>query len=121
MSFRINIIEATTSNTDYRRELFTAAHSQLVVMALKPGSEIGKEVHPDHDQILVCVQGHGKAILNGNEKTFTKNDLVVVPAGTEHNFINTGSTDLKLYTIYAPAHHAAGTVHATQEDASKYE
>jgi mannose-6-phosphate isomerase-like protein (cupin superfamily) len=116
MPFRINIIEATQANSDYRRELFTAPHSQLVLMSLKPGIEIGMEVHQDNDQILVCVHGEGKAIVNGDEKTFKKNDLVIVPAGTQHNFINTGSDDLKLYTIYAPAKHAPGTLQKTKAD-----
>lgn len=116
MPFRINIIEAAIANSDYRRELFTAPYSQLVLMSLKPDVEIGMEVHAEHDQILVCVQGEGKAILNGDEKTFKKNDLVIAPAGMQHNIINTGGTDLKLYTIYAPAEHAPGTVHKTKED-----
>ncbi len=116
MPFRINIIEAAIANSDYRRELFTAPYSQLVVMSLKPAEEIGMEVHAEHDQILMCVHGEGKAILNGDEKTFKKNDLVIVPAGTEHNFYNTGQDDLKLYTIYAPAEHAPGMVHKTKED-----
>ena len=116
MPFHVNIIERARSNTDYRRELFTAPHSQLVLMNLVPGVEIGAEVHTDIDQIIVFVQGTGQAVIDGQTSSIAAGDLYVVPAGTRHNFINTGTTDLKLYTINAPEEHAPGTVHTTKNE-----
>lgn len=113
-----NIEEKTLSNSNFRQVLFTAAHSQLVVMSLKPGEEIGMEVHPSVDQFFRFEQGEGKVIIDGQESMVRDGMAVVVPAGSQHNVINTSQTeDLKLYTIYSPPNHPDGTIHATREEA----
>lgn len=120
--FVANIEEQTVSNNNFRKVLFTGPHSQLVVMSLKPGEDIGMEVHADVDQFLRIGHGLGKAILNGKEYELRDDFAVVVPAGTEHNIINlSDSEELKLYTIYTPAEHPAGTVHKTKEEAMEAE
>jgi mannose-6-phosphate isomerase-like protein (cupin superfamily) len=87
-------------------------------MSLKPSEEIGMEVHPDNDQFLRIESGEGKAIIDGNEQVFSAGFCVVVPAGSQHNIINTSATnELKLYTVYSPAHHRLDVVHATKEEA----
>jgi mannose-6-phosphate isomerase-like protein (cupin superfamily) len=109
-----NIEELALQNENFRQVLYTAAHSQLVVMSLPPGGEIGSEVHT-LDQFLRVEQGTGKAVLNGVEHALADGYAVVVPAGVEHNVINTSQTEpLKLYTIYSPPEHRDGTVHATR-------
>lgn len=105
-----NIEKATKENKDYRRVLYTAQNSQLVLMALSPGEEIGEEVH-HLDQFIRFEEGGGKVILDGVEHAVTADDAVVIPEGTRHNVINTGTTALKLYTIYSPPEHKDGTVH----------
>lgn len=112
-----NIEEETLANENFRKVIFTAPHSQLVLMCLKPGEEIGMEVHPNVDQFFRFEQGEGKAVLGGKEYEFKADYAVVVPAGTEHNIINTSNEDLKLYTIYSPANHPEGTIHPTRADA----
>ena len=113
-----NIEEATMRNNNFRRVLYTAKKSQLVLMSLKPMEEIGMEVHKDNDQFFRIEAGQGKVIIDGNEYAVKDGFAVVVPAGSEHNVINTsGSEPLKLYTIYSPAHHRDGVVHATKEQA----
>lgn len=113
-----NIEEKTIQNTNFRTVLYTGSHMQLVVMSLKPLEDIGMEVHSDVDQFFRFEQSEGKVIMNGEESIVGPSSAVVVPAGTNHNIINTSSTeDLKLYTIYAPANHPEGTVHATKADA----
>ena len=117
-----NIEEITLHNDNFRKVLFTAPHSQLVAMSLKPNEEIGMEVHPDNDQFFRIDQGAGKVIIDGVESEISDGFAVVVPAGAEHNVINTsGSEDLKLYTIYSPAHHPDGTIHKTREEAMSAE
>lgn len=111
-----NIEEETLSNENFRKVLFTAPHSQLVVMNLLPGEEIGVETHADVDQFLRIEGGKGKAILNGEEFVINDGSAIVVPAGTEHNVI-AGEEGLKLYTIYSPAEHRDRTIHKTREDA----
>lgn len=106
---------------DFRRVLWTGEHSQLVIMTIPPGGEIGEEVHEDVDQILTFVSGTGKAIVSGSEKNVVSGDLVVVPAGLKHNFVNTGPNPLILYTVYGPPEHADGAVHATKEEADAME
>lgn len=110
-----NIEKVTKENTDYRRVLYTARYSQLVLMRLKPGEEIGEEVH-GLDQFLRLETGAGKAILDGVEHDIKADDAIVVPAGTRHNFINTGDEDMALYSIYSPPNHKDGTVHPTKQD-----
>jgi mannose-6-phosphate isomerase-like protein (cupin superfamily) len=112
----VNIEEATVTNTDYRRVLYTGEHSQLVVMSLEPGVEIGEETHK-LDQFIRVESGSGKVILNGNEEHALVDDwAVIIPAGVKHNVINTGDAPLKLYSIYSPAEHKDGLVQATKAD-----
>jgi mannose-6-phosphate isomerase-like protein (cupin superfamily) len=115
-TYRADLKEITKDGDDFRRVLFTGAHSQLVIMSLAPDEEIGDEVH-EVDQILFAVAGEGEAFLDGRRKSFEKGDVVAVPAGTRHNFRNTSKKPLKLYTVYAPPQHPAGTVHHTKADA----
>jgi mannose-6-phosphate isomerase-like protein (cupin superfamily) len=107
-------------SADFRRVLWTGEHSQLVIMTIPPDGEIGEEVH-EVDQILTFVSGTGKAIVSGSEKSVAQGDLVVVPAGKKHNFLNTGANPLILYTVYGPPEHADGAVHATKEEADRLE
>jgi len=114
----INIEQAAKENENFRKVLYTAAHSQLVLMSLAPGEEIGMEVHSDNDQFFRVDAGQGKVVIDGNEYEIENGFAVVVPAGAQHNVINTSSDEpLKLYTIYSPAHHRDGVVHATKEEA----
>lgn len=115
--FVINLERVTEENTAFRRVLYTAKHCQLVAMALQPNEEIGSEVHI-LDQFIRVESGTGKAVLNGQAYPLTDGSAVVVPAGTEHNIINTSaSASMKLYTVYAPPEHKDGTVHPTKADA----
>lgn len=120
MCFHLDLDEATRSNTDFRKELFTTDRSQLVVMSLQPGEDIGLETH-DLDQALFFVAGAGDYLVGGEKGNMKAGEVVVVPAHTEHNFINTGSEPLKLYTVYAPPDVAPGTVHRTKADAEAAE
>ena len=117
----VPIVKLALMNDAFRDEVITGKECQVVLMTLQPGEEIGSETHDDHDQILVFVEGHGKAVLDGQAKEVGTNDLVFVHAGTEHNFINTGTTPLKLYTVYAPPEHAAGTRHGSKAEADAAE
>ena len=113
-----NLEQMTEENTNFRTVIYTAHHSQLVLMSLKPGEEIGMEVHPDNDQFLRIESGDGKAIIDGNEQLFSAGFCIVVPAGSQHNIINTSATNyVKLYTVYSPAHHRLDVVHVTKADA----
>lgn len=113
--YLINIEQETLANTDYRRVLYTAKHSQLVLMSLNPGEEIGEEVH-ELDQFLRFEAGEGKVVLDGVEHAVKADDAVVIPLGTRHNVINTGAEALKLYTIYSPPEHKDGVVEHTKAD-----
>ena len=117
MLFKGNIREAAKTNTDFRRVIATGPHSQLVTMSIKPKDDIGSEVHPATDQMLFIVAGTGKAVVNSDTVEVKENDVVVVPAGARHNLINTGNTDLRLFTVYAPPNHKDGTVHHLKADA----
>ena len=110
-----NIEKDTLENTDYRRVLYTAKNSQLVLMNIQPGDEIGKEVH-ELDQFIRIEQGSGKVILDGVETAVEDDFAIVIPAGTEHNVINTGETEMKLYTVYSPPEHKDGIVEHTKAD-----
>ena len=113
-----NIEEITLSNTFFRQVLFTAPHSQLVVMCLQPNENIGVEVHQNVDQFFRIEEGEGKVVLNNEEHPIKNGDAVIVPAGTQHNVINTSAEkQLKLYTIYSPAQHKDGIVHKTKAEA----
>ena len=118
-----SIEKRTLANTYFREVLFTGKHSQLVVMCLQAGEEIGDEVHPHVDQFFRIEQGEAKFVLNENEEHLVREgDAVVVPAQTYHNVINTSKTaELKLYTIYSPPNHPAGTVHKTKAEADAAE
>ena len=112
-----NIEKITEENSNFRKVLYTAKHSQLVVMSLKPGEEIGEEVH-DLDQFIRVEEGEGKVILDGREQLIEDGSAIVIPEGTRHNVINTSSDkELKLYTIYSPPQHRDGVVHVTKEQA----
>lgn len=113
--FLVNIEQATKENTDYRRVLYTATHSQLVLMNLRPGEEIGEEVH-HLDQFIRFEEGEGEAILDGVVHAVHADDALVIPEGTRHNIVNTGSVALKLYTVYSPPEHKDGTVEKTKAD-----
>jgi mannose-6-phosphate isomerase-like protein (cupin superfamily) len=115
--FNKNIIELAEKNEFFRQVVVTSEYSQVVLMAIKPGEDIGEETHDVVDQSLFFVSGTGRAELNGQASTMGPNSLVVVPAGTLHNFINTGETPLKLVTVYAPPEHEPGTVHKTKAEA----
>lgn len=118
MSFHDNIVALAQRNEDFRREVFTGSYSQIVLMSLAPGEAIGEEVHENVDQTLIFVTGEGKAVVGGETNPITVNTIYFVPAGTRHNFINTGSGPLKLFTIYAPPEHAPGTVFKTRTEAA---
>lgn len=110
-----NIEEKSLQNENFREVLFTGPHSQLVVMSLQPNEDIGLEVHNQVDQFIRIEKGEGKAILNGEEYKITDGSAIVIPAGTEHNIINTSTTEkLKLYTIYSPPNHKDQTIHKTK-------
>jgi mannose-6-phosphate isomerase-like protein (cupin superfamily) len=111
----VNLEKETVENTDYRRVLYTAKNSQLVLMNIQPNDEIGSEVH-ELDQFIRIESGKAKAILDGVEHEMEDDFAVVIPAGTEHNIINTGDKELKLYSIYSPPEHKDGTVHKTKAD-----
>ncbi len=120
--FCTDIEEATLENGNFRKVLYTSKHSQLVLMSLKPREEIGMEVHEENDQFFRFETGQGKCIIDGNEYEVGDGVAVVVPAGAQHNVINTSETeDLKLYTIYSPAHHKDGIVRTTKEEAEANE
>jgi mannose-6-phosphate isomerase-like protein (cupin superfamily) len=120
--FNSNIEKATLENSNFRKVLYTAKHSQLVLMSLKPKEEIGMEVHKDNDQFFRFEQGQGKCIIDGNEYSVADGSAIIVPAGADHNIINTSETqELKLYTIYSPAHHKDGIVRATKQQAEAKE
>ncbi len=115
-----NISNLTEENNNFRKVLYTSKHSQLVLMSLKPKEEIGMEVHNDNDQFFRFEMGQGKVIIDGNEYEVGADFAVIVPAGSQHNVINTSETgNLKLYTIYSPAHHRDGVIHETKELAEK--
>ncbi len=114
-----NIEKDTLENTNFRKVLYTAKNSQLVLMSIGPNDDIGSEVH-ELDQFIRIEAGKGKAILDGKETDLEDGSAVVIPAGTEHNIVNTQETeDLKLYSIYSPPEHKDGTIHATKEEAQE--
>ena len=110
------IATVAEQSADFRRVLWTGEHAQLVIMTIPVDGEIGEETHEDTDQILTFVSGTGEAVVSGQTKKVAQGDLVVVPAGKKHNFRNTGPNPLVLYTVYGPAEHAEGAVHATKEE-----
>ena len=119
--YKDNIEKLTTENISFRKVLYTGEESQLVLMSLIPGEEIGSEVHPDNDQFFRFESGTGDVIINDTTYSVTDGDAVIVPKGAQHNVINTGTEALKLYTIYCPAHHKDGIERVTKEDAMSQE
>jgi mannose-6-phosphate isomerase-like protein (cupin superfamily) len=120
--YHVDIEAATLENTDFRRVLFTGPHSQLVLMTLQPGEEIGLETHDGIDQFIRVEAGEGEALLAGERQSLADGSAIVIPAGTEHNVVNTSATEpLRLYTVYTPPEHPDGTVHRTKQEADAYE
>ncbi len=117
MSYFTHIVKEAQDNPNFRRVLFTGPKSQLVVMNIPPGGEIGEETHGHTEQALFFVSGSGEGILDGKKYPIGAGDAVVVTPGTKHNFRNTGTQALKLYTVYAPPNHIDGRVHPTKADA----
>jgi len=119
--FVADIEALTEENTDFRRVLYTGQHLQLVLMSLKPGEEIGEEVHEDRDQFFRVEDGEGEVWIDGVKTKIADDDAIIVPAGASHNVVNTGTEPLKLYTLYGPPEHKDGTVHVTKADAEAHE
>ncbi len=116
--FYANIENETLENNNFRKVLYTGKNSQLVLMSLKPGEDIGSEIHADNDQFFRFEAGQGKCVIDGNEYEVSDGFAIVVPAGAEHNIINTStSEELKMYTIYSPAHHKDGIVRQSKQEA----
>jgi mannose-6-phosphate isomerase-like protein (cupin superfamily) len=112
-----NVQQLALENNNFRKVLFTNEHSQVVLMSVLPGEDIGREVHKDVDQVLVFVKGAGEAVVGRDTHHIGPGDMFVVPAGTEHDFTNTGKEPLKLFTVYSPPEHPDGVVHVTKADA----
>ncbi|NTV41468.1 MAG: cupin domain-containing protein [Candidatus Moranbacteria bacterium] len=118
--FHANIEKDTVENENFRKVLYTGKHSQLVLMSLLPKEEIGMEVHSENDQFFRFEIGEGKCIIDDNEYELKDGVAIIVPAGAQHNIINTSETEtLKMYTIYSPAHHKEGIVRATKQEAEE--
>lgn len=123
--FSVDIAKATLDNDNYRKVIWTGHHSQTALMSIEVGDDIGLEVHPDNDQFIRIEQGQGEVQMGPSQNNLSYRQLVFddsavfVPAGTWHNIINIGNEKMKLYTVYAPAHHKPGTVHATKAIAEK--
>lgn len=116
--YNANIEKLTLENENFRQVLYTGKYCQLVLMTLKPNQDIGQEVHPDTDQFFRIESGNGKAVIDSNEYEISDGSVIIVPAGSEHNIINTSDSEpLKLYTLYAPPHHRNGIIHQTKEAA----
>ena len=112
-----NVQQMALENNNFRKVLFTNEHSQVVLMSVLPGEDIGREVHKDVDQVLVFVKGAGEALVGKETHAIGVGDMFAVPAGTEHDFTNTGNEALKLFTVYSPPEHPDGVVHVTKADA----
>lgn len=118
--YHASIESLTVENADFRHVLYTGRHMQLVLMSLMPGEEIGQEVHEENDQFFRFEAGEGKVFIDGNEYEVMDGDVIIVPAGAEHNVVNTSEgQDLKMYTIYSPAHHQDGVIRSTKEEAEE--
>jgi mannose-6-phosphate isomerase-like protein (cupin superfamily) len=116
-----DVYRLARENADFRRVLYTTGRSQLVLMAVPAGEEIGEETHEGIDQVLAFVEGEGEAVIEGESRPVRPGSAVVVPAGTRHNFIAGGDSPLKLITVYTPPEHPDGTVHRTKAEADEYE
>lgn len=111
---RLDIVRAARENTDFRRVVTTGEHQQVVVMTIPPKGEIGEEVHPNTDQLLIFLEGRGEARLDGDVSIVHPGDIVFVAAGRRHNFLNLGDGPMRLVSVYSPPEHALGTVHLTE-------
>jgi len=116
-----DVTRLARENENFRQVLFTTERSQLVLMSIPSGEEIGEETHEGIDQVLAFVDGEGEAVIEGESSAVRTGSVVVVPGGTRHNFIAKGDRPLKLYTVYTPPEHADGTVHRTKQEADEYE
>jgi mannose-6-phosphate isomerase-like protein (cupin superfamily) len=116
-----DVVGLARRNENFREVLFTTERSQLVLMSIRAGEEIGEETHDGVDQVLMFVEGEGEAVLGGERRAVRAGSVVVVPAGTRHNFITKGDASLKLYTVYTPPEHPDGTTHRTKAEADEYE
>jgi mannose-6-phosphate isomerase-like protein (cupin superfamily) len=116
-----DVVRLARENENFRQVLFTTERSQLVLMAIPAGEEIGEETHEGIDQVLAFVEGEGEAVIEGAGSPVRAGSVVVVPGGTRHNFITKGDQALKLYTVYTPPEHPDGTIHRTKEEAEEYE
>ena len=114
-----DIEDQAEGNSDFRRVIYTGKNIQLVLMSLKPGEDIGEEVHKDRDQFFRIEKGKGEVLIDGKRSKIKGDDAVLVPAGARHNILNTGEKPLRLYTLYGPPEHRDGTVHATKSDAQR--
>jgi len=120
MGFSVNIEGAALENSSFRKVLYTSNHLQVVLMSLKPGEDIGEEIHNANDQFFRIESGSGRCIINGNVYEVKNGGAIVVPAGAKHNVINTDAVnDLKMYTIYAPPHHKDGIIRVTKKGAEE--
>ncbi len=111
-----NIEDETMANENFRKVIYTGPNLQMVLMTLKPGEDIGSEVHEEHDQFFIVEDGEAKLLMDGEESTLVDDEVGIVPAGVEHNVINNGDVDLKLYTLYAPPEHPEGRVDETKPE-----
>jgi len=116
-----DLVRLAAENEDFRRVLYTTERSQIVLMAVQPGDEIGEETHEGIDQVLAFVAGEGEAVVEDRHSFVRQGSVVVIPSGTRHNFIARGMTPLKLFTVYTPPEHPDGTVHRTKAEADEYE
>ena len=120
--FNANIEQLTLENNNFRKVLYTLQVMQLVLMSLKPGEEIGAEVHPENDQFFRFESGKWKVLIDESVYEVEDGSVIIVPKGSNHNVINTSDTEeLKMYTIYTPAHHKDGVIHATKAIAEEAE
>ena len=119
MSFHTNVLQALERHTEFRRVLHTGPESQLVIMTIPPGGEVGEEVHAHTEQTLYIERGSGEGLLDRETFSLVEGDVMVVTPGTRHNIQNTGDVPLRILTVYAPPHHIDGRVHATKADADK--
>ena len=118
--YKTNIEKDTLDNNNFRKVLYTSKHVQLVLMSLRPGQEIGEEIHHENDQFFRIEGGHGKCIIDDNEYEIKDGDAIVIPTGSKHNIINIDTqTDLKMYTLYAPPHHKDGILRHTKKEAEE--
>jgi mannose-6-phosphate isomerase-like protein (cupin superfamily) len=117
----VDILQKAKDNEYFRQVVETGPHTQVVIMSIPPGGEIGEETHADNDQVLYLVEGIGRVMLNDQAADYSAGDLVLVPAGTKHNFVARPDAPLKIITTYSPPHHPDGTVHKTKAEADAAE